>query len=119
MPDTRSIVLGIDAQNDLGLNVYATSAVFELRDNDKVLATATMRNPIKLRRKSREVVYATFDLEFKGLFATMSILRKAFKSPQDLNFSGEVVGKCMGIKKKKVLAPQPLSKIMSNFAEQK
>ncbi len=119
MPDKRSITLGIDAQNDLGLNVYATEAQFELKDNGKVLATATLREPIKLKRKSREVVYATFDLEIKGILATVAIVRKAIKSPDDLTFSGEVVGKCMGIKKKKELAPQPVSKIISNFVQKK
>lgn len=119
MPDTRSIVLGIDAQNDLGLNVYAADAAFELKDNDKVVATATLRDPVKLQRKRRQVVYATFDLEFKGLFATVGVIRKALKNPEEITISGEVVGKCMGIKKKKVLAPQSLSKIMSNFAGKK
>ena len=119
MPDTRTLVLGVDAENGLGVNVSAMSATFELGDGEKVFATATLQNPVRLRRKTRETVYMAFDLEVKGLFAAISMLRKGMESPENLYVSGEVVGKSMGIKKKKVLAKQPLSKIMSNFGEKK
>ncbi|MBR2451994.1 MAG: hypothetical protein IKB37_02335 [Rikenellaceae bacterium] len=119
MPDTRTLVLGVDAENGLGVNVSAMSAVFELGDGEKVFATATLKEPVRLRRKSRETVSMAFDLEFNGLFAAISMLRKAMNSPENLYVSGEVVGKSMGIKKKKVLTKQPLSKIMSNFVDEK
>jgi hypothetical protein len=33
-----------------------------------------------------------------------------------MTIQGEVTGKCAGVKKKKVVAPRPLSDFMSNFA---
>lgn len=119
MPDTRTLIVGVDAENMMGVNVKAFSAQVELGDGNKIFATATLQEPVKLRRKSRETVYFVFDLEIKGFFAAISMLRKGMESPENLYVSGEIVGKSMGVKKKKMLTKQPLSKIMSNFVEKK
>lgn len=119
MPDTRTLVLGVDAENDMGFNINVMSATVELGDGQKVFATATLKEPVRLPRKSRQTVEMGWNLEFKGFFAAIAMLRKAMESPDNLYVSGEVVAKGLGVKKKKIITKEPLSKIMSNFVEEK
>lgn len=117
-PSARMVILSVDAENELGLNVRAVDAKFTLSDGKKVYATASLAEPVMLRRKTRETVQVPMNVEVEGGMLTMlSFARKALQSPETMTVQGEVVGKCMGVKKKKILAPQPLSKFMSNFAK--
>lgn len=111
------IVLSVDAENELGLNVKATEAQFTLSDGKKIYATATLSEPVVLRRKTREIVKVPLDVKLEGgILQTLSLVRKVLNSPETMTVQGEVTGKCAGIKKKKVVEPQPLSEFMSNFA---
>lgn len=111
------IVLNVDAENELALNVKAVEAQFTLSDGQKVYATATLTEPITLRHKTRETVAVPLDIKLEGgLLQTLSLARKVLNSPETMTIQGEVVGKCAGIKKKKVVTPRPLSEFMSNFA---
>ncbi|MBR5455084.1 MAG: hypothetical protein IKV60_04765 [Rikenellaceae bacterium] len=110
------IVLNVDAQNDMALNVKATEAQFTLSDGKKIYATATLSEPIMLRHKTREIVKVPLDVKLEGgLLQTLSLVRKLLNSPETMTIQGEVIGKCAGVKKKKVVEPQPLSEFMSTF----
>ena len=116
--ETRTVVLSVDAENELGLNVRAVDAKFTLSDGKKVYATATLAEPVMLRHKTRSTVQVPMNVEIEGgMLSMLALARKVIQSPESLTVQGEVVGKCMGVKKKKTLAPQPLSKFMSNFAK--
>lgn len=117
-PSARTVILSVDAENELGLNVRAVEAKFTLSDGKKVYATASLAEPVMLRHKTRSTVQVPMNVEIEGGMLTMlSFARKALQSPETMTVQGEFVGKCMGVKKKKTLAPQPLSKFMSNFAK--
>jgi hypothetical protein len=111
------IILNVDAENELALNVKATEAQFTLSDGKRTYATATLTEPITLRHKTRETVAVPLEVKLEGgLLQTLSLVRKVLNSPETMTIQGEVTGKCAGVKKKKVVAPRPLSDFMSNFA---
>lgn len=111
------VVLNVDAENRMGVNLKATEAQFTLSDGKKIYATATLSEPVMLRRKTREIVKVPLDVKLEGgILQTLSLVRKVLNSPETMTVQGEVTGKCAGIKKKKVVEPQPLSEFMSNFA---
>ena len=111
------IILNVDAENELGVNVKATEAQFTLSDGKRTYATATLTEPITLRHKTRETVAVPLEIKLEGGFLqTLSLVRKVLNSPETMTIQGEVTGKCAGVKKKKVVAPRPLSEFMSNFA---
>lgn len=111
------IILNVDAENRMGVNLKATEAQFTLSDGKKIYATATLSEPVMLRRKTREIVKVPLDVKLEGgILQTLSLVRKVLNSPETMTVQGEVTGKCAGIKKKKVVEPQPLSEFMSNFA---
>lgn len=111
------IILNVDAENRMGVNLKATEAQFTLSDGKKIYATATLSEPVVLRRKTREIVKVPLDVKLEGgILQTLSLVRKVLNSPETMTVQGEVTGKCAGIKKKKVVEPQPLSEFMSNFA---
>ncbi|MBO5655480.1 MAG: hypothetical protein J6R87_00285 [Rikenellaceae bacterium] len=111
------IILNVDAENELALNVKATEAQFTLSDGKRTYATATLTEPITLRHKTRETVAVPLEINLEGGFLqTLSFVRKVLNSPETMTIQGEVTGKCAGVKKKKVVAPRPLSDFMSNFA---
>ena len=111
------VIITIDAENELGLNVKATEATFSLTDGKKVYATATLSEPVTLRHKTRANVEVPMDIKIEGgILQSLSLVRKLLNSPESMTVQGEVVGKCAGVKKKKVLSPRPLSEFMSNFA---
>ncbi|MBQ8863941.1 MAG: hypothetical protein IJ014_04355 [Rikenellaceae bacterium] len=115
-----TILIGVDAENGLGLNIKLIDAQFTLCEGDKVYATATLKEPITLRRKTRTELQVPMNIELKGgVLATLSLARKVLQSSESLTVQGEVVAKCAGIKKKKTLAPQPLSEFIHNFAPTK
>lgn len=117
---SNTMVIGVDMENQLGLNVKATEAKFELREGERVFVTATLAEPVKLRHNTRDVVDVKFNVEMKGgLLQTIALARTVMQSPEKLTVSGYVVGKCAGIKKKKTLSPQPLSNLISKFANRK
>ncbi len=112
------IILNVDAENRMGVNLKATEAQFTLSDGKKIYATATLSEPVMLRRKTREIVKVPLDVKLEGgILQTLSLVRKVLNSPETMTVQGEVTGKCAGIKKKKVVEPQPLSEFMSNFAQ--
>jgi hypothetical protein len=76
-----------------------------------------LTEPITLRHKTREIVKVPLDVKLEGgILQTLSLVRKVLNSPETMTIQGEVTGKCAGVKKKKVVAPRPLSDFMSNFA---
>ena len=116
MGSAMPVVLNVDAENKMGLNVKATEAQFTLSDGKKIYATATLSEPVVLRHKTREIVKVPLDVKLEGgILQTLSLVRKVLNSPETMTVQGKVTGKVAGVKKKKVVEPQPLSEFMSTF----